>query len=95
MVTLIQVPAHVAGLLTRVPKQTRKITVMDWLKGHGESVADGEAILILNTRKATVEMVAEASGLLFHLKEVSEQVNLGDTLGVVVDSVEEFQEYRK
>lgn len=95
MVTLIQVPAYVGGMLTRVPKHKRSISVMKWLKAHGESVIEGEAIVVLNTVKVAVEMASEASGLLFHLREVDEIVQVRDILGVVADSVEEFQEYRQ
>ncbi len=95
MITLILVPEYIRGLHTRVPKQSRKIVVMSWLKPNGEFVSDGDAVLVLDTRKAAVEMVAQTSGFLFHLKGINEKVNIGDTLGVVVDSIEEFQEYEK
>ena len=95
MVTLIQVPQFVAGLHSRVPRQKRRIYVMEWLKADGETVAEGEAVVVLNTVKAAVELTAEASGFVFHLKEVDQDVKLYDVLGVLADSVEEFEEYRK
>lgn len=64
MVTLIQVPTFVAGMIARVPKQKRNISVMKLLKANGDSVEDGEAVVVLNTAKAAVEMAAQASGLL-------------------------------
>ncbi|SPF50503.1 hypothetical protein SBDP1_870015 [Syntrophobacter sp. SbD1] len=95
VITPIQVPEYIRGLHTRVPKQARKITVMSWLKANGEFVADGDPVVVLDTRKAAVEMAAQASGLLFHLRSVNEKVKVGDILGVVADSVEEFEQYCK
>ncbi|MDR3566411.1 MAG: lipoyl domain-containing protein [Syntrophobacteraceae bacterium] len=93
MITPIQVPRHILGLHSRVPKKSRKIVILQWLKDNGAPVADGETVLVLDTRKATVEMVSPASGLLFHLVEVDVRVNVGDTLAVVAKSVEEFRDY--
>jgi pyruvate/2-oxoglutarate dehydrogenase complex dihydrolipoamide acyltransferase (E2) component len=95
MITPILVPKYIEGLHTRVPKKSRKIVVIKWLKSDGDFVADGEAVLVLDTTKAAIEMAAPAAGLLFHLIEVDARVKVGDTLGVIVDSVEEFQEYSK
>ncbi|MDR3554301.1 MAG: hypothetical protein P4L55_06070 [Syntrophobacteraceae bacterium] len=91
MITPIRVPKYIAGLHTRVPKKNRKIVVMTWLEADGNFVADGQAVVILDTRKAAIEMVAPASGLLFHLVEKDVNVNIGDILGVVAESAEEFQ----
>jgi pyruvate/2-oxoglutarate dehydrogenase complex dihydrolipoamide acyltransferase (E2) component len=95
MITPIQVPAFVEGLQTRVPKKIRGISVLKWLKADGDLVADGEPIVVLHTKKVAVELVATASGLLFQLMEVGKIVKAGVLLGVIVDSVEEFNEYRK
>lgn len=95
MVVPIQVPEYIRGLQTRVPRRNRKITVMSWLKANGEFVAEGDAVVVLDTRKAAVEIAAQASGLLFHLIAINEKVNVGEILGVVAHSVEEFQEYGK
>lgn len=94
MITPILVPRHILGLHSRVPKKSRKIVVMQWIKGNGEFVADGELVLVLDTRKAAVEMVSPASGLLFHLVDVDVKLKVGDTLAVVVDSEQEFLEYK-
>ncbi|MGC9194189.1 MAG: lipoyl domain-containing protein [Syntrophobacteraceae bacterium] len=95
MITPIQVPRHILGLHTRVLEKSRKIVVVKWLKGNGDIVADGETVVVLDTRKAAVEIVSPASGLLFQLIDVDVNVNVGDTLAVVIDTEQEFLEYRE
>ncbi|MGC8492082.1 MAG: biotin/lipoyl-containing protein [Syntrophobacteraceae bacterium] len=95
MITPIQVPRYILGLHTRVPKKSRKIVIQQWLKKNGEFVADGETVLVLDTRKAAVEMVSPASGLLFQLIDVDVKVDVGDTLAIVADSEEEFRDYAR
>jgi pyruvate/2-oxoglutarate dehydrogenase complex dihydrolipoamide acyltransferase (E2) component len=94
MITPIEVPRYVLGLHSRVPKKSRKIVVLKWLKGNGEAVVEGEAVLVLDTRKATVEMVSPASGLFFHLVELDVKVKVGDILALVAGSAEEYREYQ-
>ncbi|OGR14674.1 MAG: hypothetical protein A2097_12570 [Desulfobacula sp. GWF2_41_7] len=95
MITLIQVPRHAAGLMNRVPKKIRRIILIEWLKKDGEPVDDGEPVVVLNTVKASIEMVSEASGHTFHLLKVGDRVVVGDILGVVADNRAEFLEYKK
>ena len=95
MTTLIQVPSFVANMLNRIPKHKRAISVMEWLKADGETVSEDDTVIVLHTVKAAVELAAQASGLLFHLKDVNEKLKVGDVVGVVVDTVEEFQVYKK
>ncbi len=95
MITLIEVPQYIMGLHSRVPKKSRKIVVMKWLKDNAEFVTEGEAVVVLDTRKASVEMVSPASGRLFQLVDVDVKLNIGDTLAVVADSEEEFREYER
>ena len=60
-----------------------------------EPVDDGEPVVVLNTVKASIEMVSEASGHTFHLLKVGDRVVVGDILGVVADNRAEFLEYKK
>lgn len=95
MVTPIQVPLFVASMVARVPRQKKNMFLMKWLKANGESVKAGDAVVVIDTAKAAIELVTPASGLLFHLLGVGEKVKLRDILGVVADTGEEFEEYRK
>jgi pyruvate/2-oxoglutarate dehydrogenase complex dihydrolipoamide acyltransferase (E2) component len=95
MITPIQVPLFVASMVARVPSQKKNMFLMKWLKDNGEPVEAGDPVVVIDTAKAAIELVTPASGLLFHLVEVDAKVKLRDILGVVADTVEEFQEYRK
>jgi len=81
--------------MNRVPKKIRRIILIEWLKKDGEPVDDGEPVVVLNTVKASIEMVSEASGHTFHLLKVGDRVVVGDILGVVADNRAEFLEYKK
>lgn len=56
-----------------------------WLKKDGDSVEKDEAILELETDKATVELAAEASGTLEILVQAGETVQVGDVVGRIVE----------
>jgi pyruvate/2-oxoglutarate dehydrogenase complex dihydrolipoamide acyltransferase (E2) component len=95
MVTPIQVPVFIASMVARVPQQKKNMFLMKWLKAEGEPVEAGDAVVVIDTAKAAIELVAPASGLVFHLLEVDAKVKIRDILGVVADTVAEFQEYRQ
>ncbi|MBI4776191.1 MAG: 2-oxo acid dehydrogenase subunit E2 [Deltaproteobacteria bacterium] len=71
------------------------ITVVKWLKGDGESLEKGEPVVVIETAKVTYEIETPASGMVFALKKVKDKVKIGETLGVVSDSREEFEAYGK
>ena len=70
------------------------ITVVKWSIGDGEPVEKGEPVVTIETAKVTYEIEAPASGIVFALKRVKDRVKIGETLGVVTDSREEFEEYK-
>jgi pyruvate/2-oxoglutarate dehydrogenase complex dihydrolipoamide acyltransferase (E2) component len=95
MVTPIQVPVFIASMVARVPRQKKNMFLLKWLKAPGEPVEAGEAVVVIDTAKAAIELVAPASGLVFHLLEVDAKVQIRDILGVIADTEAEFQEYRQ
>lgn len=70
------------------------ITVVEWLHADGDKVESGDAIVVIETAKASSEVDAPASGLLFCLRQPEDMVKTGDLLGVIADSAEEFEEFR-
>jgi len=87
MITPILVPK--LGMST-----SEDVTVVQWIKSDGDPVEKGEPVVIIETAKVTHEIEAQASGLVFKLKKVKDKVKIGDPLGVVADSREEFEAYR-
>jgi 2-oxoglutarate dehydrogenase E2 component (dihydrolipoamide succinyltransferase) len=72
----------------RIPDLAESVTEGDlaaWLKKDGDQVRKDEAILELETDKATVELAAEASGTLEILVQAGETVHVGDIVGRIVE----------
>ncbi|HET6342614.1 MAG TPA: biotin/lipoyl-containing protein, partial [Gemmatimonadota bacterium] len=72
----------------RIPDLAESVTEGDlgaWLKKDGDQVRKDEAILELETDKATVELAAEASGTLEILVQAGETVHVGDVVGRIVE----------
>ena len=66
-----------------VGESVREGMVHQWLKQDGEQVSVDDVLVELETDKATVEIVAENSGVLKILKQVGETVNIGAVLGEI------------
>ena len=87
MITPIQVP--------KLGMTQDSITVVKWLKADGEAVEKGKTVVVIETAKVTYEVEAPASGFVFSLRNVNQKVKIGEMLGVVVDSPEEFETYKR
>lgn len=71
-----------------IPNLAESVTEGDlgsWLKKDGDQVKKDEAILELETDKATVELAAEATGTLEILIQAGETVHVGDVVGRIVE----------
>ncbi len=71
------------------------VTLVEWHKKDGEMTDKGEVVVTIETAKVTNEIEAPASGLLFSLRKVKEKVEIGEALGVIAESREEFEAYKK
>lgn len=68
----------------RVPRLAESISeavLVEWLKPDGSAVRLDEPVATLETDKAAVEIVADASGVLRHARTVGDTVQVGDALG--------------
>jgi pyruvate/2-oxoglutarate dehydrogenase complex dihydrolipoamide acyltransferase (E2) component len=50
--------------------------------------------VVVETTKAALEIQAAVSGIIFLLRQVGEQVNIGDTLGMIANSKSEISEFK-
>jgi pyruvate/2-oxoglutarate dehydrogenase complex dihydrolipoamide acyltransferase (E2) component len=81
-----------------IPKMTdfmEEGTIVAWLVAEGEPVAEGQAILEIETDKATAEMEAPASGYLVGIRPgaiVGAVVPVGETIAYVAESLDEAVE---
>jgi pyruvate/2-oxoglutarate dehydrogenase complex dihydrolipoamide acyltransferase (E2) component len=52
------------------------LTLVRWLKPNGESVFEGDAIPDIENEKASMEMTAWATGVLWHIAKEGDQLAL-------------------
>lgn len=69
-----------------VGESITEATIEEWQKKAGDYVEKDEVLVVLETDKASVELVAEASGTLNTLVEDGEQVNVGAKIGAIDSS---------
>lgn len=58
--------------------------ILEWLKAEGEQVRQGEAIVVIETDKASVELEAPASGVLARLTAAGSEVPVADVIAVIL-----------
>lgn len=59
-------------------------TIVEWLKAEGDPVAEGEAVLQVETDKAVAEVPAPAAGTLRHILVLKgAKVPVGTVLGII------------
>ena len=67
-----------------VGESIAEVTIAEWLKKEGETVERDEAVVELETEKATVELPAPAAGVLRGpLKAKGEKAAIGETIGLI------------
>ena len=63
--------------------------IVEWLKKEGERVEEGEAIVTIETQKATVELPSPCAGVLRKiLAKAGQSIREGETIAVVADAEE-------
>lgn len=90
MVTLINVPRYIALM----KNYSSKPMLTKWLGTDGEPVEEGQPLAVVETTKASLEIEAAASGILFTLRSIGDRVNIGDTLGMIAKSRAEMEAFR-
>lgn len=71
-----------------VGESITEVSILKWNKQDGDHVDNGEMILEIESDKATVEVIAEASGQLNILKQEGETIPVGELVAEVDDSLE-------
>jgi pyruvate dehydrogenase E2 component (dihydrolipoamide acetyltransferase) len=71
-------------VMPQLGNEIQEALIDGWLKGVGDSVAEGELILTVTTPKLTMEIEAPASGVLKEILTPADEVApVGATLGVI------------
>ena len=79
----------------RLAESISEATLVEWLKGDGAAVRTDEPIATLETDKAAVEIVADATGVLTHAKQPGEVVKVGDVLGRIAGNADDGRDTAK
>lgn len=70
----------------RIPKlgmSATEVTLAEWMFGEGEQVAKGDIIYTAETDKTTVEIEAQASGVIRPTGEEGVKYKVGDVIGTI------------
>ena len=58
--------------------------IVEWLVAEGDSVAEGDGIVVIETEKVSTEIEAPAAGVVVELScEVDDEVPVGDIIGYI------------
>lgn len=66
-----------------VGESITEATIGQWLKKNGEAVKRNDVLMLLETDKASVEIVAEQDGVLSISSQAGETVPIGSTVGLI------------
>lgn len=66
-----------------VGESVREAVLAQWMKASGDRVRKGETILVIETDKVTLELAAEADGVLSILVDVGQTVSIGAVVGTI------------
>jgi 2-oxoglutarate dehydrogenase E2 component (dihydrolipoamide succinyltransferase) len=69
-----------------VGESITEVSILKWACQTGQAVKAGELLLEIESDKATVEIVAEAAGVLTQLKPAGERIPVGEVIGVIDDA---------
>lgn len=70
----------------RIPKlgmSATSVTLAEWMFGDGETVSKGDIIYTAETDKTTVEIEAQASGIIRPTGEEGGKYKVGDIIGTI------------
>src|SRR5215212_9823038 len=67
-----------------VGESITEVTIEQWLKREGEAIERDNAVAVLESEKATVELPAEVSGTLTKiLKKRGDTAQVGETIAII------------
>ena len=72
-------------LMPRLGEEMTEGTIVEWFKREGETVRKGEALFLVETGKAAIEVEAEVTGTLKKIlvPEHSENIAIGEVIAII------------
>lgn len=71
-----------------VGESVTEVSILKWAKQNGQQVKTGDLLLEIESDKATVEIIAEATGALSIMKPAGERIPVGTVIGMIDDAVQ-------
>jgi len=70
-------------ILHREDMNTEFVLLCEWLVGDREPVKKGQAVCVVETSKATLEVESPSDGILIHMSEEGAEIEFGKRIAVV------------
>jgi pyruvate/2-oxoglutarate dehydrogenase complex dihydrolipoamide acyltransferase (E2) component len=76
---------EVEVVMPRLGEEMTQGTIVEWLKKEGDQVAHNEALFLVDTEKATLEVEAEVAGVLKKIvaAETGKEIPVGQVVAVI------------
>ncbi len=71
------------------------VTIVEWRVKEGEKVEKGAAVLVIETEKTEWNVEAGASGFLYILVQEGAKAKIGQVIGLIAETKEEFEKLQK
>jgi carbonic anhydrase/acetyltransferase-like protein (isoleucine patch superfamily) len=81
-------------ILTREDANTESAIVTEWLVADGQDVQRHQAVVVVETTKASLEIEAPGSGTLVHLYDEGAEVEPGELIALVAETAAELETAR-
>jgi len=82
-------------VIPRVGVNVTEFRLVEWKAKEGDRVEKGSTVLQIETEKTQWEVEAEISGLLHILVEAGNKAPVGEAVGAIAETMEEFQKVQK
>ena len=82
-------------LMPKLGMSTAPLTLVEWKAKEGESVEQGNVVLVVETEKIRHDIEAEVSGFLHILVKEGQEVPIGTVVGVIAKTKEELAGLQK
>jgi len=82
-------------LMPKLGMSTAPLTLVEWKAKEGESVKQGNVVLVVETEKIRHDVEAETSGFLHILVDEGQEVAIGTVVGVIAKTKEELAALQK
>jgi 2-oxoglutarate dehydrogenase E2 component (dihydrolipoamide succinyltransferase) len=80
-------------LVPRLNSNDEACQLVEWLSPDGSRVADGDAIAVVETSKATAEIYSDGAGVICLAATIGSQCRVGEAIGYLFDSDDERRDF--